>query len=165
MNYVVLSLRSRTLNFLRHFIRAKISFRESPRKSDHGESFRGHSRTKTVLGSPRHRRGLFAVYVSPQNSMNNPAADIRGLSYGITDNFHNLLRHLLPNLLPNVRGFAFSQIYTCPRKSAAGLFTDFRGLTWTAKCPRECRRLSRTVLVPKSPRSDFSRSDFRGKGF
>ena len=45
-----------------------------PRKPD-----RGISRTKTVLESPRHSRGLFAVRVSPQKSVNNPAADFRRL--------------------------------------------------------------------------------------
>ena len=40
--------------------------------------------------------------------------------------------------------FPFSQIFTSPQKSAAGLFADIRGLTRTAKSPRECRGLSRT---------------------
>ena len=44
----------------------------------------------------------------------------------------------------------------------AKVCADFRGLTWTVKSPRECRGLSRTVLVRKSPQSDFPRWEFHG---
>ena len=87
--------------------------------------------------------------VSPRKSANNPAADF----HGITDNFHNVL----PNLLPDVRGLHNSKVFTSPRMSAAGLFTEYRGLKRTAKSPRKCRVLSRTVLVRDRP---FAERDF-----
>ena len=50
---------------------AKIPFRESPIAETPVmiTDFRGHSRTKTLLKSPRHSRGLIAVRVSPRMSL------------------------------------------------------------------------------------------------
>ena len=78
-------------------LNAKI--RESLRKSDRRKSDRGLKLSSKV-------RDTLAEFLLSE----------------ITDNFHSLLL----NLLPYVHEFAFSQVFTCPRKSAAGLFADLR---------------------------------------
>ena len=122
------------------------------------------SRTKTVLESLRHSRGLFAVHVSPRMSSNvhessriilpQTFAELRG----ITDNFHNLL--------PNVRG-ALSQIFSNPRKSTkiccriirglSRIFEDLRGQQKVRESAADFCGPSRTVLVSECPRESAIR--------
>ena len=59
----------------------------------------------------------------------------------------------------------FSLVPESLRQDYSRTFEYIRGLTWAAKRPRECHRLSRTVLVCWSPQSDFRRSSFHGRWF
>ena len=70
---------------------------------------------------------------------------------GITDDFHNLHLFRFIQIQSDLVGFAFSQIFTSPRKSAAGLFADFRGHSKTNANRKKSTSVSRTF------------ADFRGQ--
>ena len=95
------------------------------RKSDLGKSDCGLKLTSKV----RETLADFCCPLMSSNVLVNPQTFVDIL--GVTDSFHNLLLNLLPDLFPNVRGLAFSQILTSPRMSAKDCGRIIRGLSRT----------------------------------
>ena len=166
MTYITCWLKFLSAN-VREFRRMSAEVQESPIGGSPIANFHGHSRKKLsskVQKSLRHFHGFLMS-----------ALVLESLQKILPPTFAEKQITSIIKTFADFRGFAFSQIFTSLRKSAAGLFADFFGLSRTLEELRgqqklresvaDFSRLLSTVFVRESPRSDFPRSDFREKVF